>query len=157
MLRPFAHPVACCCAKFETSQTFQPKTPNISLVPWSPKGSATMLDPFAQLLQLFGWAAHAHYTWSLWRQQRNDFSWLYAKINYSFVNIQIRLRMAFWIPTKEYLKGSHFCIESIQSTQHHSRVHVCHSTFDWILLFYQYYDGARRTSSRGWTRNNNTT
>ena len=22
ILRPFAHPVACCCAKFETSQTF---------------------------------------------------------------------------------------------------------------------------------------
>ena len=29
MLRPFAHPVACCCAKFETGQTFQPTTPNI--------------------------------------------------------------------------------------------------------------------------------
>ena len=33
MLRPFAHPVACCCTKFETSQTFQPTTPNISFVP----------------------------------------------------------------------------------------------------------------------------
>ena len=43
MLRPFAHPVACCCAKFETGQTFQPTTPNIV--------SATMLDPFAQLFQ----------------------------------------------------------------------------------------------------------
>ena len=43
--------VACCCAKFETSQTFQPTTPNISFVPWSPKCSATMLDPFAQLFQ----------------------------------------------------------------------------------------------------------
>ena len=43
--------VACCCAKFETSQTFQPTTPNISFVPWSPKRSATMLDPFAQLFQ----------------------------------------------------------------------------------------------------------
>ena len=32
MLRPFAHPVACCCAKFETGQTFQPTTPNISFV-----------------------------------------------------------------------------------------------------------------------------
>ena len=49
--------VACCCAKFETGQTFQPTTPNISFVPWSPKRSATMLDPFAQLLQ------HAHYVW----------------------------------------------------------------------------------------------
>ena len=27
--------VACCCAEFETSQTFQPTTPNISFVPWS--------------------------------------------------------------------------------------------------------------------------
>ena len=43
--------VACCCAKFETGQTFQPTTPNISFVPWSPKRSETMLDPFAQLFQ----------------------------------------------------------------------------------------------------------
>ena len=43
--------VACCCAKFETLQAFQPKTPNISFIPWSPKRSATMLDPFAQLFQ----------------------------------------------------------------------------------------------------------
>ena len=43
--------VACCCAKFETGQIFQPTTPNISFVLWSPKGRATMLDPFAQLFQ----------------------------------------------------------------------------------------------------------
>ena len=43
--------VACCCAKFETGQTFQPTTPNISFVPWSLKHDATMLDPFAQLFQ----------------------------------------------------------------------------------------------------------
>ena len=43
--------VACCCEKFETGQTFQPTTPNIYFVPWSPKRSATMLDPFAQLFQ----------------------------------------------------------------------------------------------------------
>ena len=43
--------VACWCAKFETGQIFQPTTPNISFVPWSPKRSATMLDPFAQLFQ----------------------------------------------------------------------------------------------------------
>ena len=43
--------VVCCCAKFETGQTFQPTTSSISFVPWSPKRSATMLDPFAQLLQ----------------------------------------------------------------------------------------------------------
>ena len=66
MPRPFAHPVACCCAnvvacccaKFETGQSFQPTTPNISFVLWSPKRSATIhtyfivtspkgLDPFA--------------------------------------------------------------------------------------------------------------
>ena len=33
MLRPVAHPVACCCAKFETGQTFEQTTPNISFVP----------------------------------------------------------------------------------------------------------------------------
>ena len=35
----------------ETTQTFQPTTPNISFVSWSPKRGATMLDPFAQLFQ----------------------------------------------------------------------------------------------------------
>ena len=34
-----------------TGPIFQPTTPNISFVPWSPKRSATMLDPFAQLFQ----------------------------------------------------------------------------------------------------------
>ena len=43
--------VACCCAKFETGQTFQPTTPNIPFVPWSPKRSTTMLDPLVQLFQ----------------------------------------------------------------------------------------------------------
>ena len=43
--------VTCRCAKFETGQTFQPTTPNISFVSWSPKRNATMLDPFAQLFQ----------------------------------------------------------------------------------------------------------
>ena len=47
----FLDVVLCCCAKFETGQTFQPTTPNISFVPWSPKRSAIMLDPFAQLFQ----------------------------------------------------------------------------------------------------------
>ena len=58
MLRPLAHPVAWCCvffAKFETGQTFDPTTSNISYVPWSPKCSATILDPFAQLFQHY-WA-----------------------------------------------------------------------------------------------------
>ena len=61
------HVVGSCWAKFETSQTFEPATPNISSVPWSPKRSATMLDPFAQLLlsssNIVG-STHAHYTWS---------------------------------------------------------------------------------------------
>ena len=50
-LHTLLHVVGCCWAKFETSQTFQPTTPNISFVPWSPKRSATMLNPFAQLFQ----------------------------------------------------------------------------------------------------------
>ena len=65
VLRPFAHPVACCwmliaccCAKFKTGQTFQPTTPNISFAPWLPsKRGATMLDSFAQLFQ--HWWGHA--------------------------------------------------------------------------------------------------
>ena len=48
--------VTCRCAMFETGQTFQPTTPNISFVPWSPKRSATMLDPFAQLFQHYSGA-----------------------------------------------------------------------------------------------------
>ena len=51
MLRPLAHPVACCCAQFETGQTFQPTTPNISFILWSPKPSTTILDPFARFFQ----------------------------------------------------------------------------------------------------------
>ena len=51
-LHTLLHVVGCCCTKFETRQTFQPPTtPNISFVPWSPKHSATMLDPFVQLFQ----------------------------------------------------------------------------------------------------------
>ena len=50
-LRPFVHPVGCCCAKFDTDQTFEHSTPNISFVPWWPRRSATTLDPFAQLFQ----------------------------------------------------------------------------------------------------------
>ena len=50
-LHTLLHVVACCCAKFETGQTFEPTTPNISFVPWSPKRSPTMLDPFARFFQ----------------------------------------------------------------------------------------------------------
>ena len=69
MLRPFAHPFACCCEKFETSQTFQPTTPNISFVPWSLKRSAIMLDPFAQLFQ---------HCWGHARSLRMDFKDLWV-------------------------------------------------------------------------------
>ena len=54
MLRPFADPVACCCLllhKVWNRSNFWPTTLNISFVPWSPKSSATILDPFAQLLE----------------------------------------------------------------------------------------------------------
>ena len=43
--------VGSCCAKLETGQTFDTIPPNNSLVPWSPKRSATTLDAFAQLFQ----------------------------------------------------------------------------------------------------------
>ena len=43
--------VGSCCAKFETCQTFDPPTPNTSFVPWSPKRSAKMLDPFCTVLR----------------------------------------------------------------------------------------------------------
>ena len=39
------HVVRCCCAKFETGQTFQPTTRNISFFPCSSRRSATMLGP----------------------------------------------------------------------------------------------------------------
>ena len=61
--------VAFCCAKFETRQTFQSTTPNISFVPWSPKRSATMLDPFAQLFQ---------HCWGHVRSLRVDFKDLWV-------------------------------------------------------------------------------
>ena len=48
------HVVGSCWTKFETGQTFDPTTPNISLVSWSPKSSATTLDPFLQPFQ-HGW------------------------------------------------------------------------------------------------------
>ena len=54
-----------CCAKFETGQTVEPTTPNISFVLWSPKRSATMLDPFAPLFQHSWGHARAQYTMAL--------------------------------------------------------------------------------------------
>ena len=56
------------CAKFETSQTFEPTTPNISFVPWSPKRSATMLHRFAQLFQhCWGHARALHMVYNVLR------------------------------------------------------------------------------------------
>ena len=54
-----------CCTKFETGQAFELTSPNISFVPWSPKRSATMLDPrvCTDLPTLLARATHAHYTW----------------------------------------------------------------------------------------------
>ena len=49
------------CAKFETGQTFELTTPNISFAPWSLKRGTTMLDPFAQLFQhCWGHASALH-------------------------------------------------------------------------------------------------
>ena len=50
LLRLFAHPVACCCAKFETGQTFELTTPNISFVPLSPKRSPTHVGSVCKAL-----------------------------------------------------------------------------------------------------------
>ena len=50
-LHSLLHVVGSCWTKFETGQAFDPATPNISLVPWSPKRSATTLDPFLQPCQ----------------------------------------------------------------------------------------------------------
>ena len=63
MLRPFTHPVACCCAKFETGQTFQPTTPNISFVPWSPKRSATKWIRLHSSSNIVGATNTHYYTW----------------------------------------------------------------------------------------------
>ena len=48
-LQTLLHVVACCCAKFENGETFEPTTPNISFVQWLTKRSATMIDSFAEL------------------------------------------------------------------------------------------------------------
>ena len=54
MLLPFAHPVACCwqlLRKVWNRSNVWANNSQHFFVPWSPKSSATMLDPFAQLLQ----------------------------------------------------------------------------------------------------------
>ena len=68
-LHTLLHVVGYSCANFETGKTFQPTTPNISLVPWSPKRSATMLDPFAYLFQ---------HCWGHARSLRMDYKGLWV-------------------------------------------------------------------------------
>ena len=57
MLSPFAHPVACCWMLLRVAQSLKPvklfsqQLPTFLLFRESPKRSATMLDPFAQLFQ----------------------------------------------------------------------------------------------------------
>ena len=61
MLRAFAHHVVCCCVllrlvgscwmKFETGQTSEPTSANISIVSRSSKRGPTMLRSFAQHIQ----------------------------------------------------------------------------------------------------------
>ena len=52
MLRPLPHPVACCWMLLHKVWNRSNFSANHSQhVPWSPKRSATMLDPFAQLFQ----------------------------------------------------------------------------------------------------------
>ena len=54
--------VACCCAKFETGQTFQPTTPNISFVPWSRSVTQQCWIRLHSSSNVVG-ATHAHYAW----------------------------------------------------------------------------------------------
>ena len=53
-LHTLFHVVGSCCTKFETGQTFETTTPNISFVPLSPKRNATMFDPFEKLSNILG-------------------------------------------------------------------------------------------------------
>ena len=69
------HPVvANFCAKFETGQTLEPPALDISFLLCSPKGSVTMLYPFAQLFQQFWGQVRALTMFSkvLWVVSFND-------------------------------------------------------------------------------------
>ena len=52
--------------KLTPGQTFKPTTPNISFVPWLPKGSVTMLDPIAQRFRHCLGHSHGLLTKSYW-------------------------------------------------------------------------------------------
>ena len=62
MLRPFAHPVGCCCAKFETSQTFQPTIPTFLLFRDRRSVAQQCWISLHSSSNIVG-AAHAHYAW----------------------------------------------------------------------------------------------
>ena len=68
MLRPFAHSVSCCdvvvccCAKFETGQTFQPTTPNIFLFHDRRSVAQQCWIRLHSSSNIVG-TAHAHYAW----------------------------------------------------------------------------------------------
>ena len=57
MLRLFAHPVACCCAKFETGHTFSPVQTDATLLANNPQHCWELLRPFARSLRLAWWEA----------------------------------------------------------------------------------------------------
>ena len=48
MLRPFAHPVARCCTKFETGQTFSPVQTDATLLASNSQNCWESLRPFAR-------------------------------------------------------------------------------------------------------------
>ena len=52
MLRPFAHPVGCCCAKFETGQTFTLVQTNATLLAYNSQHCWELLRPFARSLNV---------------------------------------------------------------------------------------------------------
>ena len=69
MLRPFAHPVACCwmllrvvAQSLKPVKLFSQQLPRFLLFRDRPKRSATMLDPFAQFFQ-HCWGHARHYAW----------------------------------------------------------------------------------------------
>ena len=155
MLRSFAHPVTCCCAKFGTSQTFEPtnsqhffcsvvaeakrshvgsvytalptllgpRTCILHVVSFETatqpcwirlhcssniiraahvhltrgllrESNATMLDPFTLLFQHCWGRSRASYTWSPWKQQRNNFAWWANIVGSSCIRLHSRLHVA---------------------------------------------------------------
>ena len=61
-LHTLLHVVGCCCAKFETGQTFQPTTPNISLFRDRRSVAQQCWIRLHNSSNIVG-ATHAHYAW----------------------------------------------------------------------------------------------